>query len=140
MMRFTRWTAAALVFCACASTTPQSRIRANQAEFSQYPKQVQDKIRAGQVDNGFTPEMVLLALGKPERRRTNASDKGPSETWTYRQMITAPAMNVALGAGGAPGVEGYGAGVGGNEQENIERTRVTFLNGLVSGVTSVIAP
>jgi len=59
---------AAALLAACA--TPDSRIADNRSAFSQYPAEIQAKIKAGQVDVGFTPEMVLMALGEPTRKFT----------------------------------------------------------------------
>lgn len=40
-------------------------------------------IRRGQVDIGFTGEMVRLALGEPDRISTRRDTDGTSEVWSY---------------------------------------------------------
>src|SRR5258708_34073782 len=72
--------AAVTLLAACAST-PESRIAAHYGVFAEFPPDVRQKIRAGQVDLGFTPEMVQLALGKPARPCTSKNDKREAETW-----------------------------------------------------------
>jgi hypothetical protein len=99
---------AALLLAGCAST-PESRIADHQAAFAQYPADVQQKIRAGQVDVGFTPEMVRLALGEPDRIISRQSAAGTSEVWSYRRH--APRVSFGLGVGGPIGAHSA-AGVG----------------------------
>ena len=64
----------AALLAACA--TPESRIRDNQAAFDAFPPSVQQKIRAGQADIGFTPEQVRMALGEPDHKYTRSSAEG----------------------------------------------------------------
>ena len=68
----------------CAST-PASRIAANQAYFDGLPVAAQARIRGGQIEAGFTPGMVQLALGDPSRRmvRHEAGAVEPTEVWLY---------------------------------------------------------
>ena len=55
--------AAALVLTAC--NTIDSRIGRQQALFDSYPPNVQQNIRNGVIEVGYTPEMVVMALGEP---------------------------------------------------------------------------
>lgn len=57
--------------------TPGARIKKNQALFDTFPPEIQGRIRAGEVDIGFTRDMVDIALGAPNRtyvRRTAAGE------------------------------------------------------------------
>ena len=65
-------------------STPDSRIAKAQSPFDRLPAEAREKIRAGQVDVGFTPEMVRLALGEPDRVYLRQSDQGETEVWGYR--------------------------------------------------------
>src|ERR1039458_2460052 len=52
---------AAVAFAGCS--TVDSRIAKDQPAFDSWPPAVQQKVRAKQVDLGFTPAQVLVALG-----------------------------------------------------------------------------
>lgn len=73
-----------LILSACVST-PASRIAENQDYFDSLPLADQARIRSGQIDIGFTPDMVRLALGEPSRIlvRRQADTPAPLEVWLY---------------------------------------------------------
>lgn len=73
-----------LLLSACVST-PASRIAENQDYFDSLPLADQARIRSGQIDIGFTPDMVRLALGEPSRIlvRRQADTPAPLEVWLY---------------------------------------------------------
>jgi hypothetical protein len=79
----------------CASSTPESRVARDRAAFDAFPTDVQQKILAGQVAVGFTPEMVELALGEPSRRFTRETSAGRDEVWVY--LESQPQMGIGLG-------------------------------------------
>jgi hypothetical protein len=81
-MRY-RACAVLLVLAAAACSTPQSRIRRRQGAFDAYPPEVREKIRAGQVDVGFTREQVSIALGRPDRVRLDKPPAAEREIWVY---------------------------------------------------------
>ena len=58
--------AGSLLVAGCS--TLESRISAQQAQFDTWPSEVREKIQAGRVDIGFTPEQVRVALGEPTRK------------------------------------------------------------------------
>ncbi len=121
----------ALAMAGCATTA--SRITDDQARFNSYPPAVQEKIRAGEVAPGFTPQMVRTALGEPDRQYQRETTEGKSEIWAYLQ--SRPSFSLGLGVGSFGGHGGLGGGVGvglgGNEDEKL---RVVFKDGLVSVV------
>ncbi|MBI3885314.1 MAG: hypothetical protein HY302_06245 [Opitutae bacterium] len=121
------------LLAACAST-PQARIEKNRAAFDGFPADVQEKIRAGKVELGFTPVMVRLALGGPDREVNRASATGQEEVWIYRRARSGVGFGFGLGAGG--GHTGYGAGVAVNTAPGYdeEAMRVVFRDGKVSAV------
>lgn len=124
---------AALMLLSCASR--ESRIHGKQDVFDQYPPEVQQKIRAGEIEVDYTPEMVMMALGEPSRRYTRTTQTGTSEVWAWRD----PAPNLGLSFGGIHfgGSSSVGAGVGistggyGNEEDKLS---VVFVDGRVSSV------
>ena len=73
-----------LLLSACVST-PASRIAENQDYFDSLPVAAQARIRSGQIETGFTPDMVRLALGEPSRVfvRRQADTPAPIEVWLY---------------------------------------------------------
>src|SRR5437660_10996169 len=99
---------AALFIAGCS--TPASRIAKNQAEFDAWPPAMQEKIRAGQVEIGFTQVQVQMALGNPHRKYTRIDARGTTEVWAYRDH--GPTFSFGLGLGSASGSSAYGAGVG----------------------------
>ncbi len=123
---------------AACSSTPDARIAKNQPAFSGYPAPVQQKIRAGEVDVGFTPEMVRLALGDPTRQFNRQSDQGASEVWVYHD--NGPRFSFGVGIGGAVGRHssagiGLGTSTGGYDPE--EKMRVEFRDGKVTAIEYV---
>lgn len=76
--------AALLLFAALAAcSTPDARIKRNQALFDSLPPAEQTLIREGKVGIGFTPDMVLLAVGDPDQRWTRTDAQGRTEIWSY---------------------------------------------------------
>lgn len=63
--------------------TPESRIRQNPEFFASLPPPAQELIRRGQVDIGFTPDMIRLALGEPDTLTIRTNADGRSEVWHY---------------------------------------------------------
>ncbi len=124
-----------------ACSTPDSRIAENQAAFVKYPAAAQQKIRAGKIDLGFTPEMVRLALGKPSCQIIQQTEVGQVELWMYRDNGPHFSIGVGLGTGdyhsGGHGGGSY-SGVGGGvavstgDYSPEEKMRVEFRAGVVS--------
>lgn len=71
-----------LLFAAgCA--TPAARIERNPEVFNQLSPSDQQLIREGKVGIGFTPDMVKLALGDPDKVFTRTDASGTNESWSY---------------------------------------------------------
>jgi hypothetical protein len=68
-------------FSGCA--TPAARIERNPEVFAKLSPTEQQTIREGKVAIGFTPEMVKLALGEPDRVFTRTDAQGSTESWSY---------------------------------------------------------
>jgi hypothetical protein len=124
----------ALVLALAGCSTPQSRIEKNRAVFSGFPTAVQEKVRAGQIDVGFTPEMVALALGEPARKATRKTEAGEAEVWIYHD--SSPQLSFGFGVAGGGGHTVVGGAVdvttGGYDPE--EKVRVEFRGGKVASV------
>jgi hypothetical protein len=138
VMKISRFMAAALVSSLLtACTGPDTRIKTHQAAFDSYPPPVQQKIRRGQADVGFTKEQVTMAMGRPDRvysRKTAASDQ---EVWAYGMGSGGPraGFGFGVGAGGpGPAFSGAGAGIAVDPEDQGELIRVVFQGGKVVGV------
>jgi hypothetical protein len=88
---------AAVIGLAACNTT-ESRIRRQQALFEGYPPEVQHNIRNGVIEIGYSPDMVLMALGSPDRRTEVKTGDGTAVIWTYRKSW--PGFTVEMGSGG----------------------------------------
>jgi len=97
---------AALAGCA----SPATRIRANPELFATITPADQELIKQGKIALGFTPDMVRLALGRPDvvSQRTDAS--GTSEIWRWQNFddndstfVFAGSWGWGGGWGGVPG-------------------------------------
>ena len=120
--------------------TPAKRIQQNQELFDSFPVAAQARIRGGQIDLGFTPDMVRIALGEPQRRLVRRAAGNDIEIWLYldmvrryeRQRATLDGLSVS-GPGGIRSVNGS-AWVDVMQEREFVRTRVEFQNGIVSAI------
>jgi len=129
-----RWFAlVALLFLASCST-PQSRIGDHQAEFDKFPPDVQQKISHGQVDVGFTEEMVRLALGEPDRRFTRKTEAGELDVWGYHERRARVSFGLGFGTGGRHSAVGGAVGMSSSSDDPEERIRIEFRSGRVTAV------
>lgn len=69
----------ALISC----STPESRIEKDPSTYSAFPAKVQNKVKEGKIDIGYTTDMVCIAWGKPDRKTESVTSKGKTEVWTY---------------------------------------------------------
>jgi len=100
---------AAAAFALSACSTVDSRIRKQQALFDSYPPAVQNNIRNGRIEVGYTREMVAMALGEPDRKVETQTEDGVAEVWSYRKSV--PGFSVGMGSGSYLG-SGVGIGSG----------------------------
>jgi hypothetical protein len=122
-----------LALAGCA-TTPADRIAENRSTFDAWPAEVQAKVRAGQVNVGFTEEQVRVALGDPDRVVTRTTEKGVTMVWAYRHRGSSFGFGFAM-AGGS-GHAGYGAGVAMSDRPyfNGDALHVVLMEGKVVSV------
>lgn len=75
----------ALVFLAfgCAHT-PETRIAKNPELFERLTPEEQESVKAGQVQIGYTPEMVYLALGDPDQKIVRRTKEDELNVWIYQ--------------------------------------------------------
>jgi len=123
---------AALIFAGCSSI--DSRISSHRSQFDAWPPAVQQKVKAGQVDIGFTAEQAQVALGDPDRKYTRTDAHGTVEVWAYRD--NKPTFSFGLGVGSFGGSSAYGGGVGvttGGDRYD-DKLRVVFSEGKVTAL------
>ena len=128
----------ALLLAGCAS--PAQRIQQNQEFFDSLPVAAQARIRGGQIDLGFTPAMVRIALGEPQRKTLRRSGEGDLEIWFYldsirrydRQRVDIDGLSVS-GPGGLRSLGGS-AWINVEQIREIVRVRVEFRNGTVAAI------
>jgi len=76
------------IIAVAGCATPESRIKEKPEVFNNFPPDVQSKVRTGQVDVGYTKDMVYIALGKPNREYTRTTAEGTFEVWSYTAVYT----------------------------------------------------
>lgn len=67
----------------CATMTPEQRIRAHPQAFQGLSPAQQQAVSQGQVEVGFTKDMVRLALGEPDQVYTVTNQQGTADEWLY---------------------------------------------------------
>lgn len=65
-------------------STFSSRVEERRATFAALSHDDQIRLKAGTINVGDTPDMVYLALGKPDEKRINKTAAGNEEAWIYR--------------------------------------------------------
>ncbi|HQF38874.1 MAG TPA: hypothetical protein PK322_07125 [Opitutaceae bacterium] len=121
------------VFAGCS--TPQTRIRQNPELFNNLAPGDQELIKQGKVAVGFTPEMVKLAVGDPDRVYTRTDATGKNEAWVYTSYTSHGGTMVYYRGfyhRRHPGMYAYFADY--NDREVVERYRVTFKEGKVASI------
>ncbi len=118
-----------------ACSSPQSRIKKNQAAFDAFPPEVQSAIREGSVEVGFTGEQVVMALGKPSRVFSHKSAAATQEVWEYG-VGGGPNVGLGFGVSSFGGGTGYGTSVGvaSDSMDPRAKIRVIFQNGVVVSI------
>jgi hypothetical protein len=125
-----------LWFAGCA-TSPQDRISENRELYRSFPSAVQRKVSAGEVDVGFTEEMVQLALGEPHRRVTRQTETGTDEVWIYANREPRVSFGFGFGSYGRHSGSSVGVSTSTGAYGREERMRVVFQDGKVTAVESV---
>jgi hypothetical protein len=118
---------------ACTST-PESRIAQHPAIFDTYPPQVRQKIRAGEVDIGFTPDMVRLALGDPSRVFSRQTENGVTELWIYHDNGPRFSFGIGVGSFGRHSATSLGVSTSTGGYDPEEKMHVEFRDGRVTAV------
>jgi hypothetical protein len=68
-------------------STIESRVREKSATFATLDSATQDKIRQGNVAIGYAPDLVYIALGRPDREFSTTTSRGEEVTWIYNRYL-----------------------------------------------------
>jgi hypothetical protein len=132
-MKSPRSLLAVLLLVAAGCSTPESRVKKNEAAFNQWSPTVQENVRAGKVDVGYSQDMVRVALGDPDRRSSRTTANGTADVWIY--FDKGPKFSFGVGLGSSRGSTGFGGGVTvGDDWRDEEVMRVIFEGGVVSAI------
>ena len=124
---------AALSLFAAGCASVESRVKDHQSAFDAWPADVQQKVQAGQVEMGFTQEMVEVALGKPDRVSSRKTNAGQADVWIYSDK--GPNFSIGFGVGSFGSSGGAAAGVTvGDDFRDDEHMRVIFDSGRVTAI------
>ena len=74
---------AALALLLGACSTIDSRINEKSDAYYNADEATRAKLDQGQIDIGFSPDMVYIALGQPDSKRQRVTADGVTETWIY---------------------------------------------------------
>ena len=64
---------------ASASSKQEERIEQYKELFSAFPDEIKEKIKKGQIEEGFTKNMVYMAIGSPSKMFS----EGDTTNWEY---------------------------------------------------------
>jgi hypothetical protein len=111
--------------------------------FNSFPPEAQAKIEKGEVDIGFTPDMVLMSKDKPDRKYARKTKDGDVEVWSYtgvtmttgRQRIEAKIH--APDVGGTWRYYNDWVWVDVQQEHEFEQFRIEFTGGKVSAFESL---
>jgi hypothetical protein len=122
---------------AAGCATPAARIRRNPQMFASFPPGVQENVRHGRIELGYTRDMVFIALGAPDRVYARTTVSTNAEVWAYMSayVSTEPVPVVAPGlvrdAQGNYYVTDGGGWLTVLHEREYERLRVEFQDGKV---------
>jgi hypothetical protein len=131
---------AVAVFTGC--TSPKTRIKKSPELFATLSASDQQLIKEGRAALGFTPDMVKLALGDPDRVSTRTDAMGVSEVWRYTTYETDGGVYLYrgyyhryyTGYGGAYSPYPFPYYMDYPSRRDREYLRITFTGGRVSAI------
>lgn len=129
----------AILLAGCA--TPATRIRHHPKIYSTATLAQQALISKGKIALGFTPELVRLALGKPDRVTQHTDRSGTETVWHYIDYRNHVTWAGSFGFG-YPFYPLYGPFFGPdiivNQSSTNDRLRVTFNKGQAVDINRLV--
>jgi outer membrane protein assembly factor BamE (lipoprotein component of BamABCDE complex) len=138
-----RWAGLGLAVLLAGCSTPATRIRQKPELFASFPSDVQEKIKQGKVDVGFTRDMVYMALGDPDRRYSRKTAEGEVEVWAYVETVRTTERQRVEGPFRYRAPDGQfrtirdTMWVDVEQRHELERLRVEFKDGIVTAVEEI---
>lgn len=129
-----------LVSCMTTQQLRDRRIAENQAVFNSFAPDIQEKVRSGRIDIGFTEDMVRLAWGNPSQTYARTTETGQAIVWTYSRTLTqtqTDRMSVPVRVydrSGRSHIQYQNVWINRDTQQEYAVARVEFTNGVVSSV------
>ena len=130
----------ALSSCMTVQQIRDRRIASNLEIFNSFSTEIQQKIRAGQIELGFTEKMVRLAWGAPDMIYTRTTDMGDATVWTYsrtRILTQTDRMIIPVWVqdkSGRSSVQYENVWINHDTQEEYAVARVEFTGGTVTAL------
>jgi hypothetical protein len=130
----------ALSGCMSAQYLRDRRIAENIELFSSFPPEIQEQVRLGQIDLGFSEEMVRMAWGSPDRMYVRTTERGEETIWIYtsRRLLTeTDRMSVPVRVyddRGRSTIVYRNIWVNRDLQEEYDVARIEFLSGAVTSI------
>ncbi|MFM1850403.1 MAG: hypothetical protein RIS54_87 [Verrucomicrobiota bacterium] len=87
-MHLPRLLFAAVALALAGCSTFEKRAAQKSAVFNALDAPTQAKLKEGVVEIGYTPDVVYIALGSPDRRTEEVTAKGRKETWIYNSYYS----------------------------------------------------
>jgi len=130
--------------CVSAQQMREMRIRDNQELFNTFTADNQEKVLSGQIDIGFSQDMVNMAWGSPNRIYTRTTAAGAATVWSYtvfQPRIHSDRMSIPvryIDHQGRRRIEYHNVWVNRDTGEEYAVARVEFVEGVVSAIEQLI--
>ena len=125
---------ALLLLVGCQGPNLAERIDTNMQDFDSWPLDVQETVREGRIDIGFTEEQVRVAWGEPDYVTRDRLPDGEGERWVWEKKSPRVGIGVGVGTGGSRGGVGGTVGTSVGGQNRVKRS-VWFEDGEVVSYT-----
>ncbi|MFH1217158.1 MAG: hypothetical protein V1706_11720 [Pseudomonadota bacterium] len=129
-----------LAACMTVQQVRDRRIAASQQTFDSFSPEIQEKVRDGRIEIGFTEEMVRLAWGSPAQTYVRITEKGEATVWTYSRTTTqtqTDRMTVPVRVydkSGRSSIQYQNVWINRDTQQEYAVARVEFIQGAVSAI------
>lgn len=126
--------------CMTAQQLRERRIEKNHELFSTFSPDIQEKVRLGQIDIGFSQDMVRLAWGNPDRIYSRTTKDGVATVWTYTRMRTytqTERMSIPVHVTDSKGkrrIEYSSVWINRDTEEEYAVARVEFIQGVITAI------
>lgn len=130
-----------LLIAGCA--TPAHRIKQNPEIFAAFPPEIQEKVRNGEIEVGFSKDMVYIARGRPDREYQRQTAEGVTDVWAYVDVDHWTEQQRVSGNFRYRDSEGRlrnaydSAWVDVRHEREYEKVRVEFQKGIVTAIETV---